>query len=612
MGGQGEYGHCNRRCPQHESTQCRRSSPAPGNSLGFGSTTSSGQSSRSRASSCSGSDTCREVSICAGRLSNSELNRKRCTLSDGTTGLCCNDINALDIRTVELPSPPPVSNVNPITSFQLRGAVDVAESFFNNVTATTRRRTGQVRRNTGTFFHSKFQKAKPGAARLDRLGVIAARAARNVQPEGEVVVRQADISNSQFDQCYDRPRCNFNTPYRTADGSCNSRREPLYGRSLTPLSRIALPDYADGVFEPRANSFGSALPSARILSNDFPKNDNPSRRFSVLLMVFGQFLDHDVTHVPIKQDNSFPDGINCCQNGFFEPNNAFEEGVCFPIRVPRNDRSFRNRECMNFVRSMVAMRLDCLPSSMDQLNQITHWIDGSNIYGSDDETARNLRSRFGGRLRMQNRRSGRDLLPRANDRGSCRSQACFLAGDGRTNEQPNLALFHTVFAREHNRVASTLQAVNSHWSDERLYQESRRIVVAQWQHIIYNEYLPILLGRRFMTSFGLWPLNSGFSRDYRDDFDPRITNEFASAAFRIGHTMIPSLLRAISASNRFSDTPLGDLFFDVDGLTRNNGIEDLVRGMTQTPVEGADGNFSPQVSLNTGYLKVGIHIIKKS
>lgn len=67
-------------------------------------------------------------------------------------------------------------------------------------------------------------------------------------------------------------------------------------------------------------------------------------------------------------------------------------------------------------------------------------------------------------------------------------------GDGRVNEQVNLALMHTVWLREHNRVAKELARLHPNWSDEALFQEARRVVVAEMQHITYNEFLPIILG----------------------------------------------------------------------------------------------------------------------
>ncbi len=65
----------------------------------------------------------------------------------------------------------------------------------------------------------------------------------------------------------------------------------------------------------------------------------------------------------------------------------------------------------------------------------------------------------------------------------------------RANEQLNLIVMHTVWMREHNRIARKLQKLNRGWDDERLFQEARRITNAEYQHIVYKEWLPLVLGK---------------------------------------------------------------------------------------------------------------------
>jgi peroxidase len=62
------------------------------------------------------------------------------------------------------------------------------------------------------------------------------------------------------------------------------------------------------------------------------------------------------------------------------------------------------------------------------------------------------------------------------------------------NEQPLLTVMHTIWLREHNRIAENLVRAVPGQTDEFYYQHARRIVIAEMQHIIYNEYLPVMIG----------------------------------------------------------------------------------------------------------------------
>ena len=141
----------------------------------------------------------------------------------------------------------------------------------------------------------------------------------------------------------------------------------------------------------------------------------------------------------------------------------------------------------------------------------------------------------------------------------------YLLGDHRVNEHHGLVSMHVLWLREHNRVAKELKEANPTWStfydaeklDEKLFEEARRVVIAEYQHIIYNEWLPIILGNSYMQNNGINTRSSGYSNAYFgegttiEQFDPRVTNEFATAAFRFGHSLIPPNFK------RFSETRFG-------------------------------------------------------
>ena len=82
------------------------------------------------------------------------------------------------------------------------------------------------------------------------------------------------------------------------------------------------------------------------------------------------------------------------------------------------------------------------------------------------------------------------LLPNPKDE----TKVALKAGDVRALENPALAAMHTIWLREHNRIASELSRLNPRWSDDKIYQEARKINLAEYQHIIFKEWLPIIIG----------------------------------------------------------------------------------------------------------------------
>ncbi|XP_015434799.1 PREDICTED: uncharacterized protein LOC107190503 [Dufourea novaeangliae] len=393
------------------------------------------------------------------------------------------------------------------------------------------------------------------------------------------------------------PNC-VESKYRTIDGSCN--RQMQQGATMTPFRRVLPPSYADGIEAPRRALSGAELPSAREVSLKVHKpspSSNP--RFSVMLAVYGQFLDHDITATAISQGVNGT-SISCCPPSVGHPE-------CYPVPVASGDPVFdvAGRTCMEFVRSAPAPQ--CKLGPRQQLNQVTAFIDGSAIYGSDITTASDLREFSGGRLRMQITPDNRTLLPAStNPNDGCnreterlRGRYCFAAGDARANENLHLTTMHLIWARQHNRIADQLAKINPTWNDETLYEEARRIVGAQMQHITYQEFVPIVLGEAETALRDLKPHRGGYRESYPDDpnLDPTIANNFAAAAFRFAHTLLPGLMKVTDKQRGTSSyVELHRMLFNPYSLYAEGGVKSSVTSATENVIQMTSTHVTSQLT----------------
>lgn len=388
------------------------------------------------------------------------------------------------------------------------------------------------------------------------------------------------------------------------------------------MQRLAKSTYTFGDSSPRRNSRGGELPSARLLSNVLFKGDEDTKQpgVTMLLMQFGQFIDHDLTHGPTLKLPKTRNGKNKCCDPMKSDKDKFwvfpkdkfmqEDDTCYPIKIPKNDPTWsrKGRSCMEFTRTMPSPTLDCRRGVREQMNDITHWLDASNIYGSTKQEAQQLRDTIDPSKLLVHKKG--NLLPKCSDSRE-RSKVetcigcdlvsltndkvvpdtCYFSGDSRTNEQPGLTVMHTVWLREHNRISTQLARINRGWNRDRLFHEAKRIVTAEYQHMVYKEWLPIILGRETMQRLGIEPVRKGYSSNYNPDLDPRITNEFASAAFRFGHSMIHSSIPRRGDQNETIIAIDLNAAFDKPFMNPIT-VDHILRGMLTEEVLAWDPNFS--------------------
>lgn len=171
----------------------------------------------------------------------------------------------------------------------------------------------------------------------------------------------------------------------------------------------------------------------------------------------------------------------------------------------------------------------------------------------------------------------------------------FNLGDPRVNEVATLTALHLMWVRHHNHIADTLLSENPHWGDEKIFQETRRIVIAQIQHITYREFIPELLGTTLLTEVGLKLLTKDYYQEYDITINPSISNAFG-IAFRFYHSMIQGLIRMIDTKNRNEDYVQFQKFvMNTSYIWTGGKMDEILKGISTQAAAKVDIFFSNQV-----------------
>ncbi|RVE53586.1 hypothetical protein evm_001727 [Chilo suppressalis] len=395
--------------------------------------------------------------------------------------------------------------------------------------------------------------------------------------------------------------------YRTIDGSCNNLARPTWGVPQTPYGRLVPYKYGDGISSWPVAASGLPLPNAREISvRLFPDRQLIDPLFSLVTQQWGQIITHDMS-LTAGVAQTHKDMVTCCDdNGQLAPD-AGTNPTCAPILIPPNDpvHGPQGTRCMNFVRTASTRSRGCSPPNVpaQPITTVTAYMDMSLVYGSSATQAAPLRALQGGRLLTVVRR-GREWPPQdPNITLTCESaqspnEPCYLTGDIRVNQSPQLAVLQVILMREHNRIADTLASLNPQWGDEIIFQEARRILIAITQHINYYEYLPILLGHDNMIKNKLiYPGVHGYVNDYNPNVDPSVLDEHATAAFRHFHTLIRGFLKLFTESRALrGSVRISDWFNRPLILELNNAFEDLARGFTVQSQDYSDQFWDSEIT----------------
>lgn len=200
-----------------------------------------------------------------------------------------------------------------------------------------------------------------------------------------------------------------------------------------------------------------------------------------------------------------------------------------------------------------------------QLNQASNTLDLSQLYGISEEVTSTLRSFRDGEL-LSSHTDTNPTLPESQDdpehycmHNTTIDTVCYRSGDSRVNMNPYVTTLYTLFLRSHNQIAQNIAKAKPTWRDERIFQSARKMNVAIYQKIVYDEWSSVVLGEEEASQINAEDFSAKFKKSYR-----AVSNEFATAGIRFYYSMMPGELKTTK---------------DVSYFVRQNNI--IIRPITE-------------------------------
>ncbi|XP_071544911.1 peroxidase-like [Panulirus ornatus] len=333
-------------------------------------------------------------------------------------------------------------------------------------------------------------------------------------------------------------RCLVGSPYPNVDGSCINQESPDLGSVGSKFLRLQPAVSGRDGFSPRESvNADKTLPSARKVAQLVRKYLKKAP-VTGIFGDWGHFVQRDTFSIP----ESPLAQVDCCQNPGAED--------CAPIPVEEDDPLHALLPCINFRRSA---RAQAILGHRESMSLVSTYLDATPVYGATDKVAFQRKTGYFGYLKAPEpvdktegsngaeeegqkapKKKEEEVKKKEEDKKNVKCSApesfkgCFQVAEG----EDWVEGLQLLLVLEHNRVADSLAEINPHFDDSLLYNEARRIVIAEYAHVTYGEYMPVLMGQEMVNKHSLNPGAEGHAASFIPEVNPGILTNFALASYR--------------------------------------------------------------------------------